>query len=58
LVVTHEGVIKCLLYRLTEREFLPEEPPLLRPAHLHQMVLRNDGLAVDRVNALSLNGDG
>jgi probable phosphoglycerate mutase len=58
LVVTHEGVIKCLLYRLTEREFLPEEPPLLRPAHLHQMVLRSGGLAVDRVNALSLNGDG
>lgn len=57
LVVTHEGVIKCLLYRLTDRAFLPDEPRLLRPAHLHQMVWRDGDLLVDRVNALSLNGD-
>ena len=58
LVVTHFGIIKCLVYRLTRRRFVPDEPALLRPAHLHQMALRNGGLVVDRVNALSLNGDG
>ena len=31
LIVCHEGVIKCLLYHLTERKFLPEEPPLIKP---------------------------
>lgn len=57
LVVTHEGVIKCLLYRLTARNFLPGEPPLLRPAHLHRMRYRDGRLDVESVNALSLNGD-
>ncbi len=35
LVVCHEGVIKCLLYHLTDRKFLPEEPPLIKRNHLN-----------------------
>jgi broad specificity phosphatase PhoE len=50
LVVTHGGVIKCLLYRLSRRDFLPEEPPLLEPYCLHW--LRYDGrdFYIDRLN--------
>ncbi|MFW5838291.1 MAG: histidine phosphatase family protein [Desulfovibrionaceae bacterium] len=29
LIVTHEGVVKCLAYHLNGRAFLPEEPKLL-----------------------------
>jgi hypothetical protein len=35
LVVTHEGVIKALVYRLLDREYLPHEKKLLRPGTLH-----------------------
>ncbi|MGW8193438.1 MAG: histidine phosphatase family protein [Desulforhopalus sp.] len=35
LVVCHQGVIKSLLYSLTNREFLPGEDPLLQHNKLH-----------------------
>jgi len=54
LVVTHSGVLKCLIYHLTGRRFLPDEPPLIRPYHLHWLQITSDGLALDRVNALAL----
>jgi broad specificity phosphatase PhoE len=57
LVVTHFGVIKCLIYRLTRRRFVPDEPALLRPAHLHRIRCRAGRLDVEAVNAVSLNGD-
>lgn len=37
LVVTHEGVIKCLVYHLRGRRFVPSEAPLLLPYHLHRI---------------------
>ena len=37
LVVTHEGVIKCLVYRMLGRAFVPGEPPLLKKANLHRI---------------------
>jgi broad specificity phosphatase PhoE len=50
LVVTHGGVIKCLLYRLCLRAFLPEEPPLLEPYRLHWLSYDGQGLKIDRLN--------
>jgi broad specificity phosphatase PhoE len=50
LVVTHGGVIKCLLYRLCHRAFLPEEPPLLEPYRLHWLSYDGQGLKIDRLN--------
>ena len=44
LVVCHEGVIKCLLYHLTKRKFLPDEPPLIKPNHLHLLEQDNKTL--------------
>jgi probable phosphoglycerate mutase len=35
LVVTHEGVVKALVYRLLGREYLPCEKKILRPGTLH-----------------------
>ena len=54
LVVTHEGVIKCLVYRLSKRRFLPNEPPLLTPGYLHRLEYDHDGLQLEEINAMAL----
>lgn len=58
LVVTHEGVIKCLLYHLAGRRFLPTEAALIRPYHLHRLVWDQNGLRLQQVNALALEAGG
>jgi broad specificity phosphatase PhoE len=50
LVVTHGGVIKCLLYRLSRRDFLPAEPPLLEPYCLHWLSYDGRDFHIDRLN--------
>ncbi len=52
LVVAHGGVIRCLLYRLLERRFVPGEPPALLTRALHW--LHHDGrtLAIEACNAV------
>ena len=54
LVVTHEGVIKSLVYHLSSRKFLPTEPPLLKSYQLHRLVHDRDGLRLEAINALAL----
>lgn len=54
LIVTHEGVIKCLVYRLCGRQFLSTEVPLLQSQHLHWLIHGRVGLRAGEVNALSL----
>lgn len=54
LVITHEGVIKCLIYRYYRRKFLPTERPLLRPLHLHRLVHDAGEVKVEAINALSI----
>ena len=54
LVVTHEGVIKSLVYHLCGRKFLPTEPPLLKSYQLHRLVHDRDGLRLEAANALAL----
>lgn len=54
LIVTHEGVIKSLIYHLSGRNFLPEEPPLIRSMHLHWLLHNSKGLQIGELNALSL----
>jgi probable phosphoglycerate mutase len=56
LVVTHAGTIRCLVNGLTGRRFLPSEPPILRAGHLHRLVHGADGLRVERLNAVDLEG--
>jgi broad specificity phosphatase PhoE len=54
LVVTHEGVIKCLVYGLAGRRFLPTEPKLLKNGFVHFLSSDQNGLVLDRPNALKL----
>lgn len=54
LVVSHEGLIKCLLYRCLNRKFLPTEKRVLRSYHLHWITCRGKELAVEKLNALRL----
>jgi probable phosphoglycerate mutase len=57
LVVTHEGVLKCLAYGLTARGFLPDEAPLLRPRHLHRIGAAGGRLTATALNRLALDPD-
>lgn len=36
LVVTHNSMIKCLIYHRLDRQFIPGETEVLKPWHLHQ----------------------
>lgn len=54
LVVTHEGVVKSLIYHLCGRKFLPGEPPILESYQLHWLVWQDERLQVEELNALEL----
>lgn len=55
LVITHEGVIKALVYDLLERDFLPGEPKVLRKGYwLHWLTAREDTLAVEALHGVKL----
>jgi len=54
LVVTHEGVVKGLIYHLCGRKFLNGEPAILKSYQLHWLVYRNSGLQIEKINALNL----
>ena len=54
LIVCHEGVVKCLLYHLTNRQFLPGEPPLLKSRSLHLLEQQNHQLSLKAVNHIQL----
>jgi probable phosphoglycerate mutase len=55
LVVIHEGVIKCLVYHLSGRQFLPTEPTLLKSYHLHRLIYDREGIRLEELNALRLS---
>ena len=50
LVVTHGGVIRCLLYQLCKRNFLPEEPPLIEPYKLHWLSFDGEEFHIQHLN--------
>lgn len=54
LVVTHEGVLKCLLYGLAGRQFSHAEPRWKLGSQLHLIRIVHDIMGIDSVNALSL----
>jgi probable phosphoglycerate mutase len=55
LVVTHEGVIKCLLYHLAIRDGCGRPPIPPAAWHAHRLVGVGRRVRLDRVNALDLN---
>lgn len=54
LVVTHEGVIKCLIYRLLGRRFLPTEKPIIRSHRLHWILHDGEGFRLGQINEQTL----
>ena len=54
LVITHEGIIKGLIYRLCNRFYAPGETSLIKDRHMHWFVIQNRGLQLDQINALQL----
>jgi probable phosphoglycerate mutase len=54
LVITHEGVIKCLLYGLCGRRFDPNAPAMIHPRFLHWLIHDQQGLRVEELNAVRL----
>ena len=55
LVIAHEGMLKCLIYRLLGRGFLLSEPAVIKPAHLHFIRYDPTGLSIEQINALALS---
>jgi broad specificity phosphatase PhoE len=55
LIVSHEGVIKSLVYRLCNCGFLPGEAVLIEPRHLHWLTVSQGELHVHQLNALQLS---
>ena len=54
LVVTHEGVVKSLIYRLCGRKYLPGEPAIIKPYQLHLLAHDQDGIRLEELNALAM----
>ncbi len=55
LVVTHEGVLKSLIYHLCGRKFLPGEPAILKAYQLHWLSHHCNGLRLEELNALAMD---
>jgi broad specificity phosphatase PhoE len=54
LVVCHGGVIRTLVNGSLRRNFLPDEPGLIKPYHLHILTWNSDGLGIEVLNAVCL----
>jgi probable phosphoglycerate mutase len=54
LVVSHGGVIKTIINAALSRNFLPGEPSVIKPYHLHILIWENGGLGIDTLNAVCL----
>jgi len=50
LVISHQGVIKSLIYTIENRRFLPDEPKLIEKNRLHTITLRNGSFCADQYN--------
>ncbi len=55
LVVTHEGVLKCLVYHLAIRDGCGQQPETMAPGHLHHLISCRHGLVLRKMNAVNLN---
>jgi probable phosphoglycerate mutase len=50
LAVTHEGVIRAVLYALKGRDYLPSEPKIIAPRSLHILRVENGCLRIEDWN--------
>ncbi len=54
LVVTHEGVIHCIINFFLDRKFVFSEPLILKPSHVHCLVYNQNGFSIAKLNAVDL----
>ena len=54
LVVTHEGVIHCIVNFLKNRKFIFSESMILKPFHVHNLICSGNGLSILKLNAINL----
>lgn len=52
LIVSHEGIVKSLIYHLADRAFLPEEKKLLQKRQLHLLLGKQEALSLGPLNIL------
>ena len=55
LVVTHEGVLKCLIYHLAIRDGCGHPPEAMAAYHIHELDFRGEQMILRRMNAINLN---
>lgn len=56
LIVSHEGIVKSLIYHLTGRAFLPEEKKLLAKRQLHLLLGTEEKLSLGPLNIMPQPG--
>ena len=54
LVISHEGVLKCLVYHLCGRKFLPSEQPLIKGYKVHLLQICEKTLLLEKLGILDL----
>ncbi len=57
LVVSHEGIVKSILYHLAGRAFMPEEKKLIQKRQLHLLYARQGELTLGPLNIFPAAGD-
>ena len=55
LVVTHEGMMKSLIYHESTLSNFPKDGQCLMPYHLHRLTFSSDRLAIELLNFLDLS---
>jgi len=55
LVVTHEGLMKCLVYHLVILQSCGRPVARMKPYCVHRLALQGDDLVLEHMNALALN---
>lgn len=54
LVISHEGVLKCLVYNICGRKFLPSEQPIIEGYALHLLQICKKSLLLEKVGIVEL----
>ena len=57
LIVTHEGMMKCIFYHLAIRDGCGNQPVSMAAYHLHQLVTSNGQLRLKQANLRDLMAD-
>jgi len=55
LIISHEGVLKCLVYHLCGLKFLPSEQPLVQGYKLHLLQVCKQTLLLEKAGLLDLS---